>query len=432
MSDIRIQPFTSEHKKEYFVEVPGSKSITNRALLLAALANGKSTLNGVLFSDDSRHFLQCLISLGFQIEIQENKKQVVIYGTGGRIPKPDAKINVGSAGTAARFLTAFLGISGCTCFIDASEQMKKRPMQELFASLKALGSQFSFPEEENHLPVLIQNPSVLSASELTVDIDKSSQFLSALLISSCLFPQDVTIHITGTHGMAYIEMTISMMAQFGVRVERPDATTFFIAGGQTYHAQDYFIEPDVSAACYFYAMAPLLGISMTVAHIPEHSLQGDIRFLSVLQQMRCHIAYDHAVGSYRVCGPADAVYPGVTVDLSAFSDQTMTLAAIAPFATTQTTITGISHIRYQECDRLHAIKEELTRIGIFCTELPDGLLITPGTPHGAAIETYQDHRIAMAFSLIGLRTDGILIKNAECCSKTFEQYFTVLSSLFQK
>jgi len=432
MSDIQIQPFTSEHKKEYFVEVPGSKSITNRALLPAALANGKSTLSGVLFSDDSRHFLQCLISLGFQVEIHEDEKQVILCGTGGNLPNPAAKINVGSAGTAARFLTAFLGISNCSCFIDASEQMKKRPMQELFSSLKAMGSSFSFPEEENHLPVLIQNQSTLSASEITVDIDKSSQFLSALLISSCLFPQDITIHITGTHGMAYIEMTIAMMEQFGVRVDRPDATTFFISGGQSYHAQDYFIEPDVSAACYFYAMAPLLGISMTVARIPEHSLQGDLHFLSVLQQMNCSVIYNHSIGSYLVSGPKNAVYPGVTVDMSAFSDQTMTLAAIAPFATTPTTITGISHIRYQECDRLRAIITELTRIGILCTELPDGLRISPGTPHGAAIETYQDHRIAMALSLIGLRTDGILIKNAECCSKTFEHYFDVLSSLFQK
>ena len=229
--------------------------------------------------------------------------------------------------------------------------------------------------------------------------------------------------------MAYIEMTIAMMEQFGVHVTRPDATTFFISGGQSYHARDYFIEPDVSAACYFYAMAPLLGISMTVAHIPEHSLQGDIRFLSVLQQMNCLISYDRSVGSYRVSGPENAVYPGVTADLSAFSDQTMTLAAIAPFATSPTTITGISHIRYQECDRLNAVKEELTRIGILCTELPDGLLITPGTPHGAAIETYQDHRMAMAFSLIGLRTEDIIIKNAECCAKTFETYFEVFRSL---
>jgi len=426
MSDIKIKPFTSEHKKEYNIEVPGSKSITNRALLLAALANGKSTLKGVLFSDDSRHFLSSLISLGFRVEIDEPHKCVTIYGEGGSIPNKTSSIHVGSAGTAARFLTAFLGISEGNFFIDASEQMKKRPMKELLRSLRELGSSFTCMEKEDFLPIQIFNTSAPDATEVTIDIEKSSQFLSALLISSCLFPSDFTVHVTGSHGMAYIDMTIAMMAQFGVLVERPDEHTFFIRHGQSYSARDYFIEPDLSAACYFYAMAPLLGISMTVPHIPEHSLQGDLAFLDVLRQMNCTVSYDSAYDSYRVTGPENRCYPGVTADFSSFSDQTMTLAAIAPFATSPTTITGISHIKYQECDRLHAILNELSRVGISCRELPDGIEILPGTPRPAAIETYEDHRMAMAFSLLGLRTDGIVIKNAECCSKTFETYFDVL------
>ena len=427
MADVRIKPFPTEHKKEYTVEVPGSKSITNRALLLAALAKGKSTLSGVLFSDDSRHFLSSLVSLGFQVEINEPAKQVTVWGEGGRIPKPDAVINVGSAGTAARFLTAFLGISRCNCTVDASEQMKKRPMRELFTALSSLGSSFSFPEKDDFLPVTFANQAPLTATEVTVDIDKSSQFLSALLISACLFPSDFTVHVTGTHGTAYIDMTIAMMAQFGVQVEKKDETTFFIPGGQSYTAKDYFIEPDMSAACYFYAMAPLLGITVTVPHIPEHSLQGDVQFLEVLHQMGCIVFYDAEKGSFVVTGPKDKCFSGVAVNLGSFSDQTMTLAAIAPFATTKTTITGISHIQYQECDRLHAILKELTRAGISCSEISDGLEILPGTPKAAAIETYQDHRMAMAFSLLGLRTDGIIIKNAECCAKTFEEYFDVLN-----
>lgn len=429
MSDIKLKPFSSEHKKEYTVEVPGSKSITNRALLLAALANGKSTLNGVLFSDDSRHFLSSLISLGFHVEIKEEEKQVIVYGEGGNIPNKTASIDVGSAGTAARFLTAFLGISEGYFFIDASEQMKKRPMKELFHALEELGSTFSFSEKEDYLPVQFSNPTFLNATEVTVDIDKSSQFLSALLISSCLFPTDFTVHVTGTHGMAYINMTIAMMQQFGVTVERPDETTFFIPKGQSYSAREYFIEPDLSAACYFYAMAPLLGISMTVPHIPEQSLQGDIAFLDLLRRMNCTVCYDTSVGSYRVIGPENRCYPGITANLSTFSDQTMTLAAIAPFASGPTCITGISHIQYQECDRLHAIINELSRVGISCREFADGIEILPGTPTPAAIETYEDHRMAMAFSLLGLRTDGIIIKNAECCAKTFETYFEVLKTL---
>ena len=432
MSDIAIRPFPANHKKEYSVEVPGSKSITNRALLLAALAKGKSTLSGVLFSDDSRHFLQSLISLGFQVEINETAKQVTVYGEGGNIPNKNAAINVGSAGTAARFLTAFLGISVCNCRINASEQMKKRPMKELFFALESLGSQFSFPENKDFLPVEFHNTAPLSATEVTVDIDKSSQFLSALLISACLLPGDFTVHVTGTHGMAYINMTVAMMQQFGVRVEKTDDSTFFIPGGQSYTARDYFIEPDMSAACYFYAMAPLLGISVTVPHIPEQSLQGDVKFLDVLKQMGCTVFYDDSKGSFVVKGPANRQFSGVSVNLGAFSDQTMTLAAIAPFATGKTTITGISHIKYQECDRYHAIINELTRLGISCIEIEDGdgLEIVPGIPQPAEIETYDDHRMAMAFSLLGLKVDGIIIKNAECCRKTFETYFDVLNSLY--
>jgi len=432
MSDIAIRPFPEHYKKEYTVEVPGSKSITSRALLLAALANGKSTLSGVLFSDDSRHFLQSLISLGFRVEIDEPAKQVTVYGEGGNIPKKDATIYVGSAGTAARFLTAFLGISKCSCKIDASEQMKKRPMKELFTSLASLGSCFSFLETEDYLPVEFTNQTTLSATEVTVDIDKSSQFLSALLISSCLFPNDFTVHVTGTHGMAYIDMTIAMMKQFGVHVEKPDASTFVIPGGQSYSARDYFIEPDMSAACYFYAMAPLLGVSVTVPHIPEQSLQGDIQFLNVLKQMGCTITYDLVKESYTATGPVDRSFSGVSANFGSFSDQTMTLAAIAPFANSTTTISGISHIKYQECDRFHAILMELKRTGITCREINsgDGIEIEPGTPQPADIETYDDHRMAMAFSLLGLRADGIVIKNAECCRKTFETYFEVLNSIY--
>ena len=432
MSDIAIKTFLEHPNKEYSIEVPGSKSITNRALLLAALGKGKSTLSGVLFSDDSRHFLQSLISLGFRVEIDEENKQVSVWGEGGTIPKKDATINVGSAGTAARFLTAFLGISQCNCRIDASEQMKKRPMKELFSALSSLGSSFSFPEKEDFLPVEFANESPLAATEVTVDIDKSSQFLSALLISACLFPGDFTVHVTGTHGMAYIDMTVAMMKQFGVRVEKPNETTFFIPGGQSYTARDYFIEPDMSAACYFYAMAPLLGISMTVPHIPEQSLQGDVQFLDVLAQMGCTVFYDASKGSFVAKGPANRQFSGVSANLGSFSDQTMTLAAIAPFATGKTTITGISHIKYQECDRYRAIINELTRTGISCREINDGdgLEIESGTPHGAEIETYDDHRMAMAFSLLGLRVDGIVIKNAECCKKTFETYFETLERMY--
>lgn len=428
MTDIAIRPFCRKQKNSFLAEVPGSKSITNRALLLAALADGKSTLTGVLFSDDSRHFLSCLVSLGFRVEINEPEQTVVVYGEGGNIPNKNAVIDVGSAGTAARFLTAFLGISKGTYRINSSEQMKKRPMGELFDSLSSLHSNIRFEEREGFLPVTICNASAPHASKAVVNIDKSSQFLSALLISACLFQTDFTIEINGTHGMAYIDMTIAMMEQFGVQVIRQTETTFLIPAGQHYQAKDYKIEPDASAACYFYAMAPLLGISMTVKNCREHSLQGDIRFLHLLEQMGCTLL--DTPDGICVTGNEQSRFSGIHADLSSCSDQTMTLAAIAPFADSPTTITGIGHIRYQECDRLHAVLTELTRLGISCEELPDGIRITPGAPKAAEVETYQDHRMAMAFSLIGLRTEGIVIKNAECCAKTFERFFEVLESLY--
>lgn len=449
MTDIAIRPFCHKQTEHFFVEVPGSKSITNRALLLAALADGKSTLTGVLFSDDSRHFLSCLISLGFRVEVNEPEQTVVVYGEGGNIPNKNATIDVGSAGTAARFLTAFLGISKGTYRINASEQMKKRPMGELFYSLSSLNSTIRFEEKKGFLPVTICNSSAPFSTKTVVNIDKSSQFLSALLISACLFQTDFMIEINGTHGMAYIDMTIAMMEQFGVQVIRQNKNTFLIPAGQHYQARDYQIEPDVSAACYFYAMAPLLGISMTVKNcrfaaianpqgglgstcasnaVSYDSLQGDIQFLHLLEQMGCTLL--DTPDGICVTGNKQRRFSGIDADLSAFSDQTMTLAAIAPFADTPTTITGIGHIRYQECDRLHAVLTELTRLGVPCEELPDGIRIMPGLPNAAAIETYQDHRMAMAFSLVGLRTDGIVIKHAECCAKTFERFFEVLESLY--
>lgn len=307
-------------------------------------------------------------------------------------------------------------------------------MKELFDSLSSLGSSFSFVEQEDFLPVTFSNSTPLTATEVTVNIDKSSQFLSALLISACLLPNGLTVHVTGSHGMAYIDMTVAMMKQFGVQVEKTASATFFIPGGQTYTAGDYFIEPDMSAACYFYAMAPLLGISVTVPNIPQQSLQGDVQFLDILKRMGSTVAYDTQKKSFVVTGSDNCSFSGITADLSAFSDQTMTLAALAPFATGNTKITGIGHIKYQECDRYHAIINELTRAGITCHEIDNGngVEIEPGTPKPAEIETYNDHRMAMAFSLLGLRTNGIIIKNAECCSKTFETYFDVLEQLYQK
>lgn len=411
------------------VQVPGSKSITNRALLLATLAEGISTLRGVLFSDDSRHFLKCIQDLGFQTQVQEAEHRIVIHGQGGAIPLSEASQYVGRAGTAARFLTAFLGLSHGIYHMDASEQMRRRPMAPLLASLRELGCEITFEENtvEGHSFPFTLHGHGFQKDSISINIDESSQFLSALLISSCLCDRDFTTHIQGTHGMAYIEMTRQMIAQFGVDVLKREDGSFLTKAGQHYHAMDYFVEPDVSAACYFYAMSPLLQIPVRVEQVHFQSLQGDVGFLHILEQMGCQ-AIETPQGIL-VEPPASKDFHGITVDMSSCSDQAITLAAIAPYADTPTTITGIGHIRFQESDRIAAIAAELSKMGIRCEERQDSITIYPGVPKPSTVETYEDHRMAMGFALIGLRSPGILIDNPGCCRKTFEDYFTVLDRI---
>lgn len=413
---------------EVITEVSGSKSITNRALLLATLAEGKSILRGVLFSDDTRHFLQCMQDLGFETKVWEEENIIEVTGLGGNIPKTEASIYVGSAGTAARFLTACLGVSNGKYRLDASEQMKKRPMAALLHSLEQLGCKICFEEREGFFPFTLQ-ANGFSTYRLSVDIAHSSQFLSALLISACLAKQDLEIQVEGRHGMAYIEMTKHMMEQFGLHIEE-EKQLYRIRGKQKYQALDYQIEPDVSAACYFYAMAALLGISVKVKNVYYHSLQGDIAFLGFLQDMGCKVQ-EQADGIV-VTGNVNGDFRGIEADMSACSDQAITLAALAPFASSPTKITGIGHIRYQESNRMQAIVTELRKMGITCEMGEDFIQIYPANPKPSVVETYDDHRMAMGFSLIGLRAEGIVIKDPNCCRKTFENYFEVLDKIIEK
>lgn len=426
MESLQIKPVTKVNNDSITVSVPGSKSITNRALLLATLANGQSDLRGVLFSDDSRHFLKCVEDLGFSTNVNETEKKVSVEGLGGPLPKKSGSIYVGSAGTAARFLSAYLGASEGSFFVDASEQMRKRPMQPLLEALKSIGARITCTKEEGHFPMKICGNGIKNY-DVTVNIDKSSQFLSALLISAPLAKEDMHIHVDGTHGKAYIEMTVKMMEQFGIQVLIPSATEFVIPKGQTYKAQAYQIEPDASAAAYFWAMAAVLGISITVSHIHFDSLQGDVEFAHILEKMGCKV--DDSKEGITVTGPASGKLKGITVDMHSCSDQAITLAAIAPFADGPVHITGISHIRLQESDRIAAIVKNLNAMGIEAYEKEDGVIIYPGEVKPAEIETFDDHRLAMGFAITGLRAEGITILNPMCCKKTFENYFEILEEV---
>lgn len=429
------------------VSVPGSKSITNRALLLATLAEGESILRDVLFSDDSRHFLSCVRALGFEAEADEVNKIITVKGAGGAVPRREADLYVGSAGTAARFLTAYLGLSEGLYHLDASEQMRKRPMTPLLEALSELGCEIICEGDEGHFPFTLKGHG-FGRDQITVNIEKSSQFMSGLLIASCLSKEDFLAVTEGFHGRAYIEMTVKMMQQFGVQakplyycggeseshqcnrcVNSTVPYAYLVRAGQRYHALDYRVQPDISAACYFYAMSPLLGIPVQVRHVHAGSdyLQGDIAFLHLLVQMGCRLV--NRPEGVLLLPPEDGVYHGVTADMSAFSDQAITLAALAPFADGPTTINGIGHIRCQESDRVKAIVTELGKMGIRCTEDADSITVYPGAPCPSTVETYDDHRMAMGFSLIGLKSDGIVIHDPGCCRKTFENYFDVLDGV---
>ncbi len=418
-------------ESRFQVRVPGSKSMTNRALLLAMLSDGACTLRGALFSDDSRYLQQCIADLGFEISGDEEGETIQVKGQGGRLPLDEASLYVGSAGTAARFLTALLGLREGVWHLDASEQMRRRPMKPLLDCLEELGACVEYEGQEGHFPFTLR-PCGNGNRKLRVDIENSSQFLSALLIAAGSGEEPMEIQVEGSHGMAYIHMTLRMMEQFGVKTEKREGGVFLAGGCGGYRHRDYEIEPDVSAACYFYAMAAVLGIEGCVAGVHEGSMQGDMEFLRILERMGCRV-WESGDGMC-VQGPADGRLHGVEADMHACSDQAITLAAIAPYADAPVRITGIGHIRFQESDRMAAIADNLAALGIRCEaqEAEGSLTVYPGAPAPGRIRTYDDHRLAMGFSLTGLRADGVVIEDPGCCRKTFEHYFQVLEQAVEQ
>ncbi|MBR5407094.1 MAG: 3-phosphoshikimate 1-carboxyvinyltransferase [Lachnospiraceae bacterium] len=426
MEKYKVKPL--KNLGSFKVEVPGSKSITNRALLLAAMCTGRCTLKGVLFSDDSRAFLSCLKELGFELAVDEDNRTVTINGTGGKIPNRQACVNVGSAGTAARFLTVFLAFAGGSYRLDASPQMCRRPMEPLISTLRTVGVNITCSGEEGHFPFGLSSGGV-SASGLSIDTDLSSQFASAILMAAPLLDNGLKVNLTGnrTNG-SYIGITLKMMEQFGFGYER-SGDVITVNGGCPRNPSGYTVEPDVSAACYFYAMSPLCNKTICVKNVHADSMQGDIKFVECLKMLGCTV--EEPWEGITVIPPVSGKYDGIDINMQDFSDQTMTMAVLAAFAGSPSYIHGIGHIRLQESDRLNAIITELNRLGCACSAIEDytGICIEPAPMHGADIETYEDHRMAMAFSLAGLRIPDVSILNPMCCRKTFEDYFDVLDSI---
>ncbi len=412
------------HPLNATVRVPGSKSLTNRALLIAALANGTTRLTNALFSDDSRYFAKALQTLGFDVVLDEVNYEMTVTGLGGRIPARSAELFIGNAGTAARFLSAFLTLGDGKYILDGDARMRERPIGDLVQSLTQLGATVHGQPSTVPLRILAHG---LPGGKTQIAGNISSQFLSALLMVAPYAQTPIEIELsTELNSKPYVDMTLAIMSDFGVNIEREGYSRFIIHPAHYIPLSTYAIESDASAASYFFAAPVILGGTVRVENISRRSKQGDIAFLDVLQRMGCTV--DETDNCVLVTGPSSLV--GLDVDMRDIPDTAQTLAAIAPFASTPTRIRGIASARVKETDRVSAVCAELMRLGVQVEEHGDGMTIHPcNSFKPATVHTYNDHRMAMSFALIGLRMDGVCIENPGCVSKTFPNYFDVLETL---
>ena len=424
------------HPLNASVRVPGSKSLTNRALLISALAKGKTKLTNALFSDDSLYFAQALQTLGFDVQLDEASHEITVTGLGGEILVRQAGIYIGNAGTAARFLTAFLKLGFGQYIIDGDSRMRERPIGDLVEALNQLVEKdkpvitdpWQLVPDYSYicLPLMITGLG-LYGGKARLRGNISSQYLSAILMVAPYAQSPVEIELTTElNSKPYVDMTIAIMQDFGLEVERDNYSRFTIQPSYYSPVTKYPIESDASSASYFFAAPAICGGTVKVKNISRNSKQGDIAFLDILAQMGCTVEeYDNCV---RVTGHSQL--KGIEIDLRDIPDTAQTLAAIAPFATSPTRIRGIATARVKETDRIHATCTELARLCVQVEEHEDGMTIHPcQTFQPSNVQTYNDHRMAMAFSLIGLRFDGVTIENPACVSKTFPNFFDVLKQL---
>ena len=355
---IQIQPVRKPINAT--IEVPGSKSYTNRALLVAAMADGTSTLTGALFSDDTRYMSASLRKLGVRIDADEKQARFDIHGNGGDIPVSSADLYIGNSGTTSRSLTAYVSLGHGKFIIDGDEPMRHgRPIADLLDALQQIGVSARTQFENGHLPVIVE-ANGLTGGKTRLNISKSSQFLTALLLIAPYAKNGMEIEVLGNRTMPYIDITRSVMAAFGVQIISEDYKYFRIEGGQQYQPRSYNIEPDASNASYFFAAAALTGGRVTVQHLNLDSAQGDLQFLHILEQMGCQTTVSNT--GITVTGPHQL--KGIDVDMRTISDTALTLAAIAPFADGKVTIRNIEHTRWQETDRIHAMVTELRKLGV--------------------------------------------------------------------
>ena len=420
---VLIEPVT--RPIDAVVALPGSKSYSNRALLVAALARGRSEITDALFSDDTRYMQRALAALGVGVSADENARSFVVDGVNGHFPAAAATLEIGNAGTAARFLTAAVALGQGTYVVDGSPAMRKRPIQPLLDGLRALGVDAESREGTGCPPVVVRAHGI-EGGQARMRGDISSQYFSALLMAAPYARRDVEIEVEGELVSApYVTMTLSTMEAFGVRAERDGDRRFRVPAGQRYEGRRYAVEPDASGASYFFAAAAVTGGRVVVPRLGTGSAQGDLGLVEVLARMGCEVTVaDDAV---TVRGPARL--RAVDADFTRMGDVATTLMAIAPFADGPVTVRGVAQTHYEESDRPVAAATELRRMGLRVDSDWDSVTIHPGTPQPCAVHTYDDHRIAMSFAVTGLRAPGIRILDPACVSKTFPDYFDVLRRL---
>jgi 3-phosphoshikimate 1-carboxyvinyltransferase len=405
---------------DFTLRVPGSKSLTNRAFVLAALAEHECTLTGALESEDTEMMAECLRRLGWTVEDDWPKCQVTVRRpvNSAVIPNPSADLFVGNSGTTIRFLTAMLALGQGRYRLDGIPRMRERPIQDLLDALQELGTK-AYSEAGTGCPPVIVEANGLAGGAVRVKADTSSQYLSGLLLALPFARGDTVVQVTGNLvSEPYITMTVQLARQFGLLLDEVGPGRFVIPGRQSHDHRTFAIEPDASSASYFWAMAAITGGRATITGLTRKSLQGDVGFVDALARMGCTVS--ESVDGITVVG---GKLRGVTIDMNAISDTVMTLAAVALFAEGPTTITNVAHIRHKETDRLAALATELRKLGADILETQDGLTITPHRLRPATLETYNDHRMAMSLALPGLRSAGMTILNPGCVVKTYPGFW---------
>ncbi|GFD70629.1 3-phosphoshikimate 1-carboxyvinyltransferase [Tenacibaculum sp. KUL113] len=410
------------------VNVPGSKSLSNRALLLAALAEGETELTNLLDSEDIEHMLNALTKLGVSYRLSDDKTQCVVQGNGGAFDVAEPlELFLGNAGTAMRPLCAALAASNVDTVLTGEPRMEERPIGDLVDALREANADVTYLKNDGYPPLQIKGKT-LSGGEMSVDGSVSSQFLTALLMAAPLFSGDVTIRIKGELvSKPYIDITLDTMAKFGVTVSNDNYQTFTVSGSAKYVSPGKFmVEGDASSASYFLAAGAIKGGTVRVTGIGQNSIQGDIRFADVLEAMGAKVVWNDEY--VEITG---APLKGVDMDMNHIPDAAMTIATTALFAEGPTTMTNIYNWRVKETDRLAAMATELQKLGAKVEEGHDYIKVWPtDSLKHAEIDTYNDHRIAMCFSLVALSDTPVTINDPGCTRKTFPDYFTRFKTLY--